>query len=83
MRYTDFENYIESIVFNNPNTLPLDYSINKFAFFYHNELTISFNILNTLIKTYKYTKPNSKSNSYNKWVVFCYKYTDLYELINQ
>lgn len=83
MKYIDFENYIESIVFDNQNTLHiLDYNINKFALFYRNELTVSYDIINNLIKTYKYTKPNSKLNLYNIWIVFCYKYTDLYELNN-
>ena len=81
MRYIDFENYIESIIFDNQIILrTLDYTINEFAIFYRNELTISYDIVNDLIKTYKYTKQNSKSNTYNTWVVFCYKYTDLYEL---
>ena len=81
MRYIDFENYIESIVFNNQPILRVsDYNINKFALIYHNELTISYDIVNNLTKTYKYTKPNSKLNLYNIWVVFCYRYTDLYRL---
>ena len=81
MRYIDFENYIESIVFNNQPILRVsDYNINKFALIYHNELAISYDIVNNLTKTYKYTKPNSKLNLYNIWVVFCYRYTDLYRL---
>ena len=83
MKYIDFENYIESIIFKSQITLhTLDYTIGEFAIFYRNELTISYDIVNDLIKTYKYTKQNSKSNTYNTWVVFCYKYTDSYELTN-
>lgn len=87
MKYIDFENYIESIIFKSQITLhTLDYTINEFAIFYRNELTISYDIVNDLIKTYKYTKQNYKqnykSNTYNTWVVFCYRYTDSYELTN-
>jgi hypothetical protein len=50
---------------------------NSFSEYYHKELQISYNDIDTFLRsTFKY------SVSYNDWVNFCCLYTDLYELLS-
>lgn len=78
LKITDLTDFIIDLYKSNKNTqIYLNSIQNTFQNYYNSELNISYNIITNFLKQ----KKINLHLQYNNWVKFCYKFSDLYELL--
>lgn len=78
LKITDLTDFIIDLYKFNKNTnIYLNTIQNTFQNYYNSELNISYNIIINFLKQNKI----NLNLQYNNWIKFCYKFSDLYELL--